>query len=150
MVILQIFKMYDIPYSFRGDQVGLKKILNIIGFGFIVWLIPTIVTYFASDVGSAQIFDIVAAVAISASAVVSSYVYFKDITSHFIREGIILAAAWLAITIVLDVVLIFLGISKATLLEHAIRVIPLYVIIPAITIGFGLYLEHMVENISIH
>lgn len=129
--------------------MGLNKILKIIFFGLIVWLIPTIVTYFASDVSSKQIFDLVASVAISGSVVVFSYIYFKDINSHFIREGIILAAAWLVITIVLDALLIFLGISTATLFEHAISVIPLYVIIPAITIGFGLYLDHMTEDIRV-
>lgn len=130
--------------------MDLKKILEIIGFGLIVWLIPTIVTYFAADTGSVQFFDFVASAAIAGSAVVLSFLYFKDITSHFIREGIILAAVWLVITLVLDVVLIFLGISKTSLLEYAITVVPLYVIIPAITIGFGLYLDQMMENISIY
>ncbi|OPY19631.1 MAG: hypothetical protein A4E26_02246 [Methanobacterium sp. PtaU1.Bin097] len=127
-----------------------KKILEIIGFGFIVWLIPTIVTYFASDAGSVQLYDFTASVAIGGSAVVLSYIYFKDITSHFVREGVILAIVWVLITIVLDVVLIYLGISKTSLLEYAVTVVPLYVIIPAITIGFGLYLDQMVANVSIY
>jgi uncharacterized membrane-anchored protein len=130
--------------------VDFKKILEIIGFGFIVWLVPTIVTYFASDASSLQFFDFTASVAIGGSAVVLSFIYFKDVTSHFIRDGIILAAVWMVITLVLDVVLIFLGISKTSLLEYAVTVVPLYVIIPAITIGFGLYLDQMVENISIY
>jgi uncharacterized membrane-anchored protein len=127
-----------------------KKILEIIGFGFIVWLIPTIVTYFASDAGSVQLYDFTASVAIGGSAVVLSYIYFKDITSHFVREGVILAIVWVLITIVLDVVLIYLGISKTSLIEYAVTVVPLYVIIPAITIGFGLYLDQMVANVSIY
>jgi uncharacterized membrane-anchored protein len=127
-----------------------KKILEIIGFGFIVWLIPTIVTYFASDAGSVQLYDFTASVAIGGSAVVLSYIYFKDITSHFVREGIIIAIVWLMITLVLDVVLIFLGVSKTSLLEYAVTVVPLYVIIPAITIGFGLYLDQMVANVSVY
>lgn len=127
-----------------------KKILEIIGFGFIVWLIPTIVTYFASDTGSVQLYDFTASVAIGGSAVVLSYIYFKDITSHFVREGVILAIVWVLITIVLDVVLIYLGISKTSLIEYAVTIVPLYVIIPAITIGFGLYLDQMVANVSIY
>ncbi|NYB27716.1 MAG: hypothetical protein HVN34_10410 [Methanobacteriaceae archaeon] len=127
-----------------------KKILEIIGFGFIVWLIPTIVTYFASDAGSVQLYDFTASVAIGGSAVVLSYIYFKDITSHFVREGVILAIVWVLITIVLDVVLIYLGISKTSLIEYAVTIVPLYVIIPAITIGFGLYLDQMVANVSIY
>jgi len=127
-----------------------KKILEIIGFGFIVWLIPTIVTYFASDAGSVQLYDFTASVAIGGSAVVLSYIYFKDITSHFVREGVILAIVWVLITIVLDVVLIYLGISKTSLIEYAVTIVPLYVIIPAITIGFGLYLDQMVANVIIY
>ena len=127
-----------------------KKILEIIGFGFIVWLIPTIVTYFASDAGSVQLYDFTASVAIGGSAVVLSYIYFKDITSHFVREGVILAIVWVLTTIVLDVVLIYLGISKTSLIEYAVTIVPLYVIIPAITIGFGLYLDQMVANVSIY
>ncbi|MEN6591891.1 MAG: hypothetical protein ABFC12_01455 [Methanobacterium sp.] len=127
-----------------------KKILEIIGFGFIVWLIPTIVTYFASNAGSVQLYDFTASVAIGGSAVVLSYIYFKDITSHFVREGIIIAIVWLIITLVLDMVLIFLGVSKTSLIEYTVTVVPLYVIIPAITIGFGLYLDQMVANVSVY
>lgn len=130
--------------------MDLKKILKITGFGFIVWLIPTIVTYFTSNVSSVQFFNFVASVAIAAPVVALSFIYFKDITTHFVKEGVIIAIAWMVITLILDVVLIFVGISKTTLLEYAITIVPLYVIIPAITIGFGLYLDQMVANVSIY
>lgn len=127
--------------------MDLNKILKIIGFGFIVWIIPTIVTYLAPFIGALSFFDLFAAVSIAVGVVVASYFYFEGITVHFIREGITIAILWLAITLVLDMLLIFLGISEANLIEYAVTILPLYVIIPAITVGFGLYLDQMASNV---
>lgn len=90
-------------------------------------------------------FDVVAALAIAITVIVFSYLYFKDKTTHLIREGVTIAVMWLLITLVLDVLLIYLGISDVSLIEYAITVLPLYIIIPAITLGFGLYKNQMTQ-----
>lgn len=123
-----------------------NKILKIIGFGFIVWLIPTVITLIVSYLNGLYYFDVISAVAIAITVIVFTYLYFKDVSVHFIREGVILGLVWLVMSIVLDVVLIFLGINKLSLMEYTVYVIPLYIVLPAITIGFGLYKGQMAEK----
>lgn len=126
--------------------MDLNKILKIIIFGFVVWIIPTIATFLVSYLNELYIFDIVAAVTIAAPVIVFTYLYFVEINTHFLIEGVTIAVVWLAISIVLDILLIFIGISQTNLVEYAITVVPLYIIIPAITIGFGLYNDQMAET----
>lgn len=90
-------------------------------------------------------FDVIAALAIAITVIVFSYLYFKDTSDHFVREGVTLTIVWLLITLILDVVLIYLGVSDVSLIGYAITVVPLYIIIPAITIGFGLYKNQMTQ-----
>lgn len=120
-----------------------KKILKIIGFGLIVWLIPTLITLLVSNLKFLNFFDVISAVAIAITVIIFSYLYLRDIDANFIKEGVILGIVWLIISLVLDVVLVFLGITKLSLMEYTIYFAPLYIIIPAITIGFGLYKDQM-------
>lgn len=123
-----------------------NKIFKIIIFGLIVWLIPTLVTLLISYLNELYLFDVISAIAIAVTVIVFAYLYFKDIQSHFIKEGVIIGIVWLLISLILDIILIFLGITKLSLNEYAIYVAPLYIIIPAITIGFGLYKDQMVSE----
>lgn len=108
-----------------------------------VWLIPTIVTYITSLTSGLYLFDVISALAIAISVIIFTYLYFKDIDSHLIREGIIIGVIWLLISVILDIILILLGVTKLTLLEYAIYVAPLYIIIPVVTVGFGLYKDQV-------
>lgn len=120
-----------------------NKPLKIVAFGFMVWIIPTIVTYITSLTSGLYLFDVVSALTIAISVIVFTYLYFKHINSHLIREGIIIGLIWLLISVVLDIILILLGVTKLTLLEYATYVVPLYIIIPVVTVGFGLYKDQV-------
>ncbi len=126
----------------------MNKILKILGFGLIVWLIPSIVTFLASYLSGPYFFDVIAAVAIAVTVVVFTYLYFKDVSTHLVREGVIIGVAGVVVTVILDIVLIFLGINAIGFTEYAVYILPLYVIIPVITIGFGLYKNQMAENLQ--
>jgi len=123
-----------------------KNILKIIVYGFIIWLIPTIITYVTSFTSGMYLFDVISALSIALTVIVFSYLYFKDADFHLIRTGIILGMVWLIISIVLDIVLVLLGITKLTLTQYLFYVAPIYIIIPAVTLGFGLYKDQMSEN----
>jgi len=123
-----------------------KKILKISSFGFVVWLIPTLITLLLSFLNEIFFFDVISAVSIALTVTVLSYIYFKDEGVHYVKEGMIIGLIWLIISIVLDIILILLGVTKLTLVQYSVYVAPLYVIIPAITIGFGLYKDQMREN----
>ncbi len=125
----------------------MNKNVKIINYGLLVWLIPSLITVIlGSFIAAMNIFEIVSAVAIAVTVIVFSYLYLKGITENFIKEGLLIGISWLIINIVLDIILILLGISQLTLNNYAMYVAPLYVIIPAITIGLGLYMNQRVND----
>ncbi|OPX59871.1 MAG: hypothetical protein A4E25_00918 [Methanobacterium sp. PtaB.Bin024] len=119
--------------------MNLNKIFKLIGFGFIIWLIPTLATLSVSYLGALNYFDVISSVSIAVTVIALTYLYFKDINENYVREGIICGVVWLVISIILDIVLIFLGINKITIIEYVIDIAPIYIVIPAITIVLGLY-----------
>ena len=123
------------------------RILKLIGYGFLVWLIPTLITSALIVFPSiAYLFDIVSALAIIISAALFSYLYFKEVNINFIKEGIITGIVWLILSIVFDLIMIIVGISTISLTSYALLVVPLYVIIPVITVSYGLHLDHNKNN----
>ena len=125
----------------------MDKNAKIINYGLLVWLIPSLITVIlGSFLAAMNIFEIVSAAAIAVIVIIFSYLYFKGITENFIKEGILIGISWLIISIVLDIILIFLGISQLTLMNYAMYVAPLYIIIPAITIGLGLYMNQKMND----
>ena len=110
--------------------------LKIVGYGFLVWLIPSLITFSLEFFSSAfNVFEIISATTIAITVIVLSNLYFKDINTNFIKEGVLIGVIWLIISIVLDLLLILVKITGLSLVSYVIYVAPLYVIIPAITIG---------------
>lgn len=122
----------------------MNKNLKIAGYGFLVWLIPSLITFtLAFFSGSMNFFEIISAVAIAVTVITFSYLYLRDINANFIKEGVLIGVAWMIINIALDLLLIAVGISQLSLTGYAMYVAPLYILIPAITIGLGLYMNQM-------
>lgn len=120
----------------------MNKNAKIINYGLLVWLIPSLITVIlGSFLAAMNIFEIVSAVAIAVTVMVFSYLYFKGIIEDFIKEGILIGIIWLVISIVLDIILVMLSVSELNLNTYMMYVAPLYLIIPAITIGLGLYMN---------
>ncbi len=120
----------------------MNKILKIVIYGVLVWLIPTAITALLTIFpNAAYLFDIISALTITISVALFSYLYFKNVSLNFIREGIVIGLTWLVISVVLDSVLIAFGITHVSFADYAVNVPPLYVIILAVTIGYGLYLD---------
>ncbi len=127
--------------------MNIIRILKLIGYGFLVWLIPTIITSALIIFPNiTYLFDIVSALSLIMSAALFSYLYFKDVNINFIKEGIIIGIAWLILSIVFDLIMIIVGISTISLPSYALLVAPLYVIIPVITVSYGLHLDHNKNN----
>ena len=125
----------------------MNKNAKIINYGLLVWLIPSLITViFGSFSAAMNIFEIVSAVAIAVTVIVFSYLYLKGITENFIKESVLIGISWLIISIVLDIIMVMLGISELSLTNYAMYVAPLYIIIPAITIGLGLYLNQKMND----
>ena len=125
----------------------MNKNAKIINYGLLVWLIPSLITVISgSFITAMNIFEIVSAVAIALTVTAFSYLYLKAITENFIKESVLVGISWLIISIVLDIIMVMLGISELSLTNYAMYVAPLYIIIPAITIGLGLYLNQKMND----
>jgi hypothetical protein len=119
----------------------MNKNLKIVGYGFLVWLIPSLITVvleFFSNVF--LIFEIISAAAIAITVITFSYLYLKGINANFIKEGVLVGVIWLIISILLDLLMITVGITQIGLTSYAMYVAPLYIIILAVNIGLGAYM----------
>ena len=125
----------------------MNKNAKIINYGLLVWLIPSLITVISgSFITAMNIFEIVSAVAIALTVTAFSYLYLKAITENFIKESVLVGISWLIISIVLDIIMVMLGISELSLNNYMTYVAPLYIIVPAITIGLGLYMNQKMND----
>lgn len=118
----------------------MKNFLMIILFGFIAWLVPFVASFlfYTKDGLTIDIFlfKSIMIVVGSITAAVLLILYFKRITSHFAREGILVGALWFAINILLDL-LILLPMSGMSVAEYFTRIGIGYLSIPAMAIAVG-------------
>lgn len=113
-------------------------------FAFLVWLIPfavSVVIYPLKQTGS-PLFETIMAVTLTLVGVVSSLLYFKPLKANYIREGWTLGAAFLAVSIAIDLLLFMWGPMKMTFANYMIDIGLTYLIYPIITVGFGYLLEN--------
>ncbi|MEL7671227.1 hypothetical protein [Methanobacterium sp.] len=118
----------------------MNKNLKIVLFGFLAWLIPFTVSFFIYPLKAPMysIFESIMSVLIAAAAMILSYLYFKDIKTNFVMEGIITGIVWFIIAIVIDL-LMFMPASPMHMnfTDYMMTVGVKYLIIPVVTIGTG-------------
>ena len=118
----------------------MDKNLKIVLYGFLVWLIPFVVSFFIYPIKTPMysLFESIMSVLIAAAAILLSYLYFKDIKTNFVREGIITGIAWFVIAIMIDLVM-FMPTSPMhmSFTDYMMAVGVKYLIIPVVTIGSG-------------
>src|SRR3990172_7945563 len=113
-------------------------------FGFLVWLIPfavSVVIYPLKQTGS-PLFETIMPVTLALVGVVFSLWYFKPLKENYIREGWTLGAAYLAVSIAIDLLLFMWGPMKMSFANYMIDIGLTYLIYPIITVGFGYLLEN--------
>lgn len=116
----------------------MNKNLKIAGYGFLIWIITSLITASLGFFSSALIiYEIISAAAIAITVIIISYLYFKNIYTNFVKEGVIIGVVWLIISIILDMLMIIVGITQLSLITYTMYVAPIYLIIPVITIGRG-------------
>jgi fumarate reductase subunit C len=81
------------------------------------------------------------AVVVTVSAVLFAILYFRKIASGFLRQGVLIGIIWFVINIVIDLMLFMEGPMKMSFADYMMDIGLTYLIIPAVTIGFGYLLQ---------
>ncbi|MCK5260949.1 MAG: hypothetical protein KAJ44_02100 [Thermoplasmatales archaeon] len=123
----------------------MNKYLKICLFGFLVWLIPLIVSFliFGLHEDYRPLFESIMAVAVTLSVVIFSVLYFKAVDKDYVKEGVMIGITWLIINLIIDLIIMVLLESpmQMSIGDYMMDIGLTYVIIPVITIGFGMILE---------
>lgn len=130
----------------------MKKIIKLVGFGFLTWLIPFIATFFMYTPAGQPLFDLhfiktILVLIGTFTAVLLLVLYFSSISSHFLREGFIVGYTWLVIYWILDyfILIPMANVSVATYFtEIGLRILT----IPMISIAMGYLLQKNTDKIK--
>ena len=118
----------------------MNKTLKMVIFGFLVWLIPFIVSFviFPLRATMRPLFESIMPLVLTLVVVMLAYYYLKNIKINLIKEGIIIGIVWFIINIAIDLVL-FLPESPMHMnfIDYMMDIGLTYLIIPSITIGMG-------------
>ena len=131
----------------------MNKNLKIVLFGFLIWLIPFAISFFIYPLKAPMysLFESIMSVLIAISAVIFSYLYFKDIETNFVMDGIKTGIMWFIIAIVIDL-LMFMPASPMHMnfTDYMMTIGVKYLIIPVVTIGTGYIAQNktIIEAIS--
>ena len=121
----------------------MKSIKKALLYGFLVWLIPFIVSFLIFPLKSSNraLWESIMPVVITISAVPFLILYFSKLQAHFLKEAVLLGIIWLAISLILDLLLFMEGPMKMSFADYMMDIGLTYLMIPIISIGFGYLLE---------
>ncbi len=124
----------------------MKRVGKIIAYGFLTWLIPFIVSFFfVNQDGSFRIdetfFKTIMIIVGALVGVKLMVCYFNKVSGNYLKEGIIIGLAWLAINLILDLALVFGGMFPMGVGEYFLDIGLRYLVIPIFSIGMGYILE---------
>jgi len=117
-----------------------KHIRNIF-YGFLAWLVPFIASiFFYSKEGGLTIdvflFKSIMIVIGSITAAYLLILYFRNINTNYIKEGIIVGIVWFVINIILDL-LVLIPLSGLSVGDYFIQIGLRYLVMPVMSIMAG-------------
>lgn len=121
----------------------IRSIKMALAMGFLLWLIPFVLSMILYPIRSSDriFFDAIMPVAATLVAVALSYEYFKGISSGYLKEGAAIGIIWFAISIILDQLLFTWGPMAMSITDYLKDIGLTYLIYPIVTIGIGCLLE---------
>ena len=121
----------------------MKSIKLALLYGFLIWLIPFIVSIliFPIKTSTPALFESIMPVVITICVVLFSILYFRKLDASILKEGVLLGVIWFAISIAIDLLMFMWGPMKMTFANYMMDIGLTYLIIPAITVGFGYLLQ---------
>lgn len=127
-----------------------KQLLRLLLLGFLSWLLPYSFSFLFYKPGgemavSYDLFKSIMIVFATATGCYLLYRYFKLISDNFIKQGIIVGLAWLAINILFDIFLL-LPMMKTSFENYFYSIGLRYLMIPFISITIGFSLQNKTVN----
>ena len=122
----------------------MNKYLKIGGFGFLIWLIPFLVSFliFPLREDNRALFESIMPVVLTIVVIKLTIFYYLKLEKDFLREGIMLGVIWFVISIIIDLIM-FIPESEwhMSFSDYMMDIGLTYLIILIIPIGFGYLLE---------
>jgi uncharacterized membrane protein YpjA len=124
----------------------MKKYLKNILYGFLVWLIPFVISiFFFSKEGGLTIdvflFKTIMIVVGSISVAFLLVFYFKHIMTNYVKEGIIVGIVWFAVNILLDII-ILIPMTGMSIADYFPQIGLRYLVMPVMSIVVGVVLTN--------
>jgi hypothetical protein len=130
-----------IQFEEGSRMVSFRKALL---FGLIIWVVPFIVAFMIFPLRESwrALFESIMPVAVTIPTVACGVAYFRKVEKEFTKEGIVVGLLWLLVSVVIDLPLMLSTPINMTLVEYMADIGLTYLIIPAITTGFGFALDN--------
>jgi hypothetical protein len=118
----------------------MNRKVKIVGFGFLIWLIPFIASLiiYPLKISFNPLFESIMPVLITITVVLIAALYFRDVDTKFLNEGIKIGLTWFIISILIDLIL-FMPSSpmQMSFTNYMMDIGLTYLIIPIVTVGMG-------------
>jgi hypothetical protein len=117
----------------------MRKTLRIILFGFLLWLIPFVVSFpiFTLRESNRALFESIMPVVVTICVVFFAILHLRKAGAGFLKEGFLIGIVWYLICIVIDLLMFMWGPMKMTFGQYMADIGLTYVIIPTVTVGYG-------------
>jgi hypothetical protein len=124
----------------------MDKNLRIFFYGFLVWLIPFLVSWPLYSPKGEPLYDlqVIKSFLIVVGSLVGALLairYFRDTEKDFAKEGAILGFSWLVINSVLDIIVLVYLLKGMDLSAWAGQIGIRYLVMPIMTIAMGVAME---------
>lgn len=126
-----------------------RNLKTIMLFGFLIWLIPFVVSFFIFPLRSSSrpLFESIMPVVLTSAVVLFTVRYLSKINREFVKEGIFIGIVWLVISIVIDLILFMPeSLMQMTLSDYVMDIGITYLIILIIPVGSGYLMEKTCNN----
>jgi hypothetical protein len=117
----------------------MKKFFRLVLFGFLSWLLTFVasICLFPLKKQDARLFETLMSMVLTACAVGFTVLYFRKTQASFLREGILLGAAFVGCNILFDLPMFSAGPMQMPLARYFKEIGFVYFAMPIITIGFA-------------
>lgn len=117
----------------------MRRALREIGFAFLAWMVPFVVSVclFPVKKSNPPLFESLIAVVLAASTVALGCAYFWRVSERFFAAGVRVGLLWMVANWLLDGLMFSGGPMRMSFGQYAADIGPAYLMIPAITMGFG-------------